>query len=221
MIHKTYVRKLNLKYKHHSDMCMIFCFNPRFSIFTVHQSLGKRLKIQLDLLLCSLPHRVNWGWGLGMNSFFSSQEDSDCCPHWDPWFRYHRWLETLSPLGGSVAPCVLMALLSFIPKKCAFFFSFFFLFLFLVLFLLQYVSSLLICNLLNGELLSKMEMFFCFCLQGVGKRRKKEMVSDCQTYGFLSLFLIYFPYNFPWWIKTRFNIKYYKPGIWLFIVWSY
>lgn len=41
-----------------------------------------------------------------------------------------------------------------------------------------------------------MEMFFSLCLQGVGKIRKKEMVSDCQTYGFLSLFLIYFPYNF-------------------------
>lgn len=102
----------------------------------------------------------------------------------------------MSPLGGSVAPCVLMALLSSQNSVLSLFLFFFFLFLFLVLFLLQYVSSVLICNLLNGELPSKMEMFFFLCLQGVGKIRKKEMVSDCQTYGFLSLFLIYFPYNF-------------------------
>lgn len=121
MIHKTYVRKLNLKYKHHSDMCMTFCFNPRFSIFTVHQSLGKSLKIQLDLLLCSLPHRVNWGWGLGMNSFFSSLVILIAAPIETTGFDITGWLETLSPLGGSVAPCVLLALLSFIPKQCAFF----------------------------------------------------------------------------------------------------
>lgn len=196
MIHKTYVRKLNLKYKHHSDICMTFCFNPQFSIFTVHQSLGKSLKIQLDLLLCSLPHRVNWGWGLGMNSFFSSLVILIAAPIETTGFDITGWLETLSPLGGSVAPCVLMALLSSQNSVLSLFLFFFFLFLFLVLFLLQYVSSVLICNLLNGELPSKMEMFFFLCLQGVGKIRKKEIVSDCQTYGFLSLFLIYFPYNF-------------------------
>lgn len=131
MIHKTYVRKL--KYKH-CDMCMTFCFNPLVLIFTVHQSLGESLKIQLDLLLCSLPRQVNWGWGLGMNSFFSSLEDSDCCPHWDHWFRHHRvtwdivttWWQCCSLcLDGPAffhpkTEC-------FLPKKVCFLFSFFFL----------------------------------------------------------------------------------------------
>lgn len=77
--------------------------------------------------------------------------------------------------------------------------------------------------------LLKLRYFSLFLYKVLGSGQNKKEKNSFQlpeTYGFFRLFLTYFPYNFAflWSVRTRFKIKYCKPGMdcsWISIVWSY
>ena len=142
--------------------------------------------------------------------------------------NWRGWLEALLPLGGSVAPCVLLALLSFFnPRKVCFLFSRVFVFGLVFVIVCTFLADLQLIWIRRVP--SEIEMFFFHFPQGFRERQNKEDKNSPwlpETQDFLTLFLTYFPYNFAflWSIQTRFKIKYCMPGMdcsWISIVWSY
>lgn len=150
-------------------------------------------------------------------------KDSDCCPQWDGWFRHQRvtW-DTVTTWWQWCSLCLNGPGFLPMPEKCLLSFLFSLYFCFCSCFCYSMYLPCSFAAYLNGELPSEIQMFFFLLLQGFrewANRVEKNGLRLPETCGFLTLFYVYFPYSFAflWWIKTRFKIKYCKPGIWLFM----